>query len=74
MLVIDLRRFLEKLEQFLSVYESLVDLAVDRAKHVQGTIELSEVGNEEDEIGSGAETIGNTKSNNAGTDKKTNRL
>ena len=48
--IVDIGGFVEERQQLLSVDEALVDRSVDVAKLVERTVELGQVGNENDEM------------------------
>jgi hypothetical protein len=72
--IVHLGWLIEELEQALSVNKTLVDRAIDAAKHGQGTVELLNVGNEEHKIRGLGLAASNTEGNNHGTQEQTKTL
>ena len=73
-LVVDLPGFTQKLQKTLSVDKGLVDRAVEIAEHVQRTVQLSKVRDEEHKLMGLRLAPHNTESNNQGPNKKAKRL
>ena len=73
-LVVNIFRFTEQLEQALGVNKGLVDRAVEIAEHVQRTVQLSKVRDEEHKLMGLRLAPNDTESNNQGPNKKAEGL
>ena len=73
-LVVDLPGFTQKLQKTLSVDKGLVDRAVQVAEHVQRTVQLSKVRDEEHKLMGLRLAPHDTESNNQGPNKKAKGL